>query len=101
MVKIISGVIIEKTACLTLTEFCQATHIPAELILQMIEYQLIEPQGKTETEWRFDSVSIKRARTAASFYQDLEINLPGIALALELLEKIDDLQHQVNILEKK
>lgn len=101
MAKIISGVIIEKTECLTLEELCRATHTQPELILQMISYQLIEPQGTNEEDWRFDSISLKRARIATSFYHDLEINWPGVALALELLEKIDDLQRQVDILEKK
>ena len=101
MVKIISGVIIEKTECLTLAEFCRAIRMQPELVLQMIEHQLSEPQGETADDWRFDSISLKRARIAVSFYHDLEVNWPGIAIALELLEKIDDLQRQVDILEKK
>lgn len=101
MEKLIKGVIVEKSQSLTLEEFCHATHAPKQIIIQMIEYQLIQPEGDTPEQWRFDSLSLRHGRIAASFYRDLEINMPGIALALELLEKIEHLQRQVKILEKK
>jgi len=100
MNKLISGVIIDETQPLTLEEFCYAIHTEPKIIIQMVEYQLIEPIGESPDEWRFDSLSLKRARIAASFHRDLEVNMPGVALALELLDQIETLQHQINILEK-
>ena len=86
--KIISGIIVEKSQSLTLEEFCLATHAERQTVIKMIEYQLIQPQGTAPEEWRFDSLSLKKGRIASSFYRDLEINMAGIALALELLDKI-------------
>jgi chaperone modulatory protein CbpM len=100
MAKIISGIVIEKSTSLTLDEFCHYTHTEREIVIEMVEHQLIEPEGDKPEEWRFDSFSLKRGRIAASFYHDLEINMPGIALALDLLEKIENLQQQLEILEK-
>jgi chaperone modulatory protein CbpM len=94
--ELISGVIIEEMQSLTLDEFCQATHVTREIIIEMIDYQLIHPQGKKPEEWRFDSISLKRGRMAASFYHDLEVNMPGVALALELIDKIEQLRRQLN-----
>ena len=101
MAKPLSGVIIEKSQSLNLDEFCNATHAQKEIVIQMIEYQLIEPEGNSPEEWRFDWHSLKRGRIASSFYHDLEINMQGVALALELLDKIEYLQNQIDILEKK
>lgn len=101
MVKIVTGVIIEESNALTLEEICRAIQSQKDFILQLIDYQLIQPQGASPDDWRFDSESLKRARLARSFYHDLEVNLPGVALALELLDKIEHLQHQLDILEKK
>lgn len=101
MAKTITGIVIEESSSLTLDEFCHATRTQREIVLQMVENQLIEPLGATPEEWRFDSFSLKRGRIAASFYHDLEINMPGIALALDLLDKIEKLQQQIEILEKK
>ena len=94
--ELISGVIIEEAQCLTLEEFCQATHVTREIIIEMIDYELIQPQGKKPEEWRFDSTSLKRGRMAVSFYHDLEVNMPGVALALELIDRIEQLRRQLN-----
>ena len=67
MGQIISGVIIEKSASLTFEEFCHAIQTQPEVIVQMIEYQLLQPQGETPEEWRFDSLSLRRGRIAAQF----------------------------------
>lgn len=101
MVKLISGVIVDESQSLTLEEFCHAIHTQREIIVQMVEYQLIEPDGASPEEWRFDSHNLKRGRIAISFYRDLEINLPGVALALELMDKIERLRQQVKILKNK
>ncbi len=94
------GVIIEKSECLTLDEFCLAIRIERQIILQMVDHQLIYPIGINPEEWRFDSISLRRGRIAASFYRDLEINFSGIALALELLDRIEELKQEVDILNK-
>lgn len=101
MVKTISGIIVENSGSLTLEQFCRATKIKKEIIIEMVDYQLIQPIGEIPEDWHFDSRSLKRGRIAASFYQDLEVNMEGIALALELLDQIEHLQHQLNLLKKK
>lgn len=96
----ISGVIVENYETLTFEEFCRATQSNEDLILQMIEYQLLNPTGKTQEDWRFDSVCLRRARIASNFFCDLEVNIQGVALALELLDRIESLQQQVDFLKK-
>ena len=92
-----TGVIIEK---LTLDEFSQVIKIEKKIVIEMVEYQLFQPEGKDPEEWLFDAFSLKRGRIAASFYHDLEVNMQGVALALELMDKIEDLQQQIAILKK-
>ncbi len=96
----VSGVIIADSECLTLDEFILAIKIEKPTVLEMIEHQLIHPIGENPESWRFDSNSLKRGRIAVSFYHDLDINFSGIALALELLDRIEALQQQINILNK-
>lgn len=98
--KSIFGVVIEESQSITIEELCQLTHCKKEIIYQLIEYQLIAPKGGSPKEWRFDSSALKRTRIASSFYYDLEINFQGIALALELMEKIETLEHQVKLFKK-
>lgn len=94
------GVLIEKTEALTLDEFSRVIKVEREFVVQMVEYHVIEPEGKTPQDWRFDSLALKRGIKASSFYRDLEVNLPGIALALDLLDKIENLRRTITIYEK-
>ena len=84
-----------------LQEICEICGIQTEFIIEMVEYHVLEPQGEKPEEWRFDSISLKRGRTASSFYHDLEVNMAGIALALDLLEQIDDLRKQISLYHRK
>ncbi len=99
-IKAISGVIVENSNSLTLEEFAHAIKIKKEVVVEMIEYELIQPHGQKPEQWRFDSFSLKQGRIASSFYRDLEVNLQGIALALDLLSKIETLELELKILRR-
>lgn len=89
---IITAVIIEQHNPLTFDELCQALQTEQQFIMKLVEHDVLQPDGDTHNDWRFDSYNFKRARTAVSFYHDLEINLNGIALALDLLDEIERLK---------
>ena len=56
---------------------------------------VLEPLGETPQDWCFTGASLHRARLALWLTRDLEINLPGVALALDLFDEIAALQaHQ-------
>jgi chaperone modulatory protein CbpM len=40
---------------------------------------------------------LRRARTALRLQRDLEINLPGVALALELMEELERLRRELRM----
>ncbi|OGT33169.1 MAG: hypothetical protein A3C44_06235 [Gammaproteobacteria bacterium RIFCSPHIGHO2_02_FULL_39_13] len=84
--------IINEHNLLSLEEICSATHAQEELILQLIEYHIIQPKGASKKNWQFDHLALKRAKLARNFYYDLEVNLAGIGLLLDLLEKIEMLE---------
>ena len=100
MVTIVKGILIERSSPLNLDELAQAIHLRNEMIIEMVEHHLLEPEGQSPTDWRFDDVNLKRAKIAASFHRDLEVNLQGIALALDLLERIEHLEQQLEILKR-
>ena len=95
--EIITAIVIEETSPLTLTELAAAIHVQETFVVELVEHELLQPSGKQPEDWQFDSLSLRRARTAASFYHDLEVNLAGVSLALDLLEQIDELQSQLDI----
>jgi chaperone modulatory protein CbpM len=90
-----SVTIIDNDNLLTFEEICRATHAESDLIIQLIEYQIIHPKGASQTTWQFDHACLKRARLARNFYYDLEVNLAGVALLLDMLEKIEALETDI------
>ncbi len=60
----------------------------AEQILELVEYDVIEPRGREPAKWRFRGINIHRIRCAQRLERDLGINPAGAALALKLLEDL-------------
>jgi len=56
---------------------------------------VLEPQGDTPLDWRFSGDAMRRTRLALRLSRDLDINPPGLALVLDLLDEIARLRkHQ-------
>jgi len=73
-------------------DLCHACHTSEDHVISWVYEGVLKPIGETPANWRFTGPSMRRARLAASLTYDLEINLPGIALALDLLDEIHVLQ---------
>jgi chaperone modulatory protein CbpM len=88
----VEGEIVEEDVEFTLVELCRASGASEEQLTLWIAEGAAEPQGTTPREWRFSGAALRRVRTARRLAQDLEINAPGIALALDLLDEINALR---------
>ena len=86
------GPVVEVEIHLTLTELCQASSASEEHIITWVFEGVLEPIGEAPQKWRFSGQSLRRARLALSLSRDLEVNPPGVALALDLLDEIAALQ---------
>src|SRR3989338_4154287 len=94
--KDISIAIIDNDHLLSFEEICRAINSDHQLIIQLIEYQIIQPQGASQKDWVFDHIALKRARLARNFYYDFEVNFEGVALLVDMLEKIEELEMRIN-----
>jgi len=80
--------VVEEDLHLTLVELSRACRAPEEQIHVWVVEGVLEPVGQMPHEWRFAGASLRRARLAWRLTRDLEINAPGVALALDLLDEI-------------
>ena len=85
---------------LTLVDLCRCCRTSAEQVAALVDEGVLEPAGPEPTLWRFQGVSIRRVRRAHRLTQDLGLNLAGAALAVELLEEIDQLRARLRRLER-
>lgn len=80
--------VVEEDVHLTLVELCQACNAEQEHVLAWVFEGVLEPAGASPQDWTFGGESLRRAQLALRLSRDLEINPPGVALALDLLDEI-------------
>ena len=77
---------------LTMTQVCRICGVASAEIEALGAEGLIEPAGLADGEPRFPEPVLRRIRVAVRLQRDLNVNLQGAALALELLEEIERLR---------
>jgi len=87
----LSGQVLDEETEVTLIQLCRSCNVRGELIEAMVEQGILEPSGRRGPHWCFPLSSLKRARIALHLQRDLGVNLEGAALALDLLDRIDEL----------
>ena len=97
--QVITGVIVEETTELSLSELSRACATSTEWLIELVDEGALEPAGRKPAQWRFSGASLKRARTARRLHDDLKINMAGVALALELIEEIEAMRERLRRLE--
>ncbi|MDE0064253.1 MAG: chaperone modulator CbpM [Gammaproteobacteria bacterium] len=88
----LSGTVIGEQTVFTLRELCSACGVQSEVVIEMVEEGVLDPRGRVPSEWRFTGRAVIRAQKALKLTRDLEVNWPGAALALDLLEEIEQLR---------
>ncbi len=94
------GEILDERVELSLTDLAQRGSVHIEIIIELVEEGVLEPQGKSPEQWRFTGPDLVRLRRALNLQRDLELNLPGIALAMDLLDELDELRAKIEHLER-
>src|ERR1700732_5140702 len=91
----LSGAIFEEAALLTVKDLSRMCCVEAMHIVKFVEEGVLSVVEVTAAEWHFPGTALRRARLALRLERDLEINLAGVALALELMEELERLRRQL------
>lgn len=93
--EVLRGVVLDAHAVFTVREFCRVCDVDQPLVLRMVEEGVIEPLPD-KGQLTFHGEALLRARRALRLVDDLGVNWPGAALALDLLERLERLESSVN-----
>jgi chaperone modulatory protein CbpM len=86
--------VMDESLELTLQQFCRYCDLESDQIVEMVAEGIIEPRGTQPAEWLFNGYMVKRVQIAVRLQRDLEINLPGIAVILDLLNELEQLRQR-------
>ena len=81
---------------LTVKDLSRICSVEERHIVEFVEEGVLEVVEVGTTEWRFTGAALRRARLALRLERDLELNLAGVALAIELVEELERLRRELN-----
>jgi chaperone modulatory protein CbpM len=90
--KILSGQVLGDYDMVTIGDLCRSCTVEIETVTLLVEEGILEPVGSDVKHWQFTVASLRRVKTVIHLQRDLGVNLAGAALALELLDRIAELE---------
>ncbi len=94
------GVVIEENMSLSVTQVCAQYQITEALLLEMIEHGLFKNPAINTQSFQMTPQDKRRMESAFRLNKDLGVNLPGVALALDLLEQLEEVRQELAILKR-
>lgn len=96
--RVVTGVLLDEQVYYSLKDVCHVCGCQTEWVVALVEQGVLHPTGDARQAWQFPGSSLHRAMKAQRLQQDLDLNLSGVALALELLEEIESLRSRLDML---
>ena len=94
MSDVISAVLLDESVEFSLSELCSLCSVTEELVVEIVAEGIVAPSGRERALWRFSGVALTRVQRVIRLQQDFGVNLPGAALALDLLEEVERLRRE-------
>lgn len=88
----LTATLLDDATPMTLAELARACRAAEEQVHVWVVEGVLQPIGDSPPEWRFTGPALRRARLAVTLTRELEVNAPGVALALDLMDEIESLK---------
>ena len=98
--EIITGVLVNGDITFTFGEVCQTCQLSEELLMDLMGHGLLGELSLSPKEIQFDNDMLARIRAAHRLQHDLELNLQGVILALELLDEMSKMRDELDVLRR-
>lgn len=90
--------ILEDQHDLTLDDVCRVCRTEVEQLLAFVDEGIVAPTGAEPAGWRFTGGQLRQVRVAVRLQRDLGVNPAGAALALQLMDELDNLRARLRAL---
>lgn len=89
---ILTGEVLDESDLVSLADLCRSCTVETTTITTLVAEGILDPTGEDIDHWRFTIGSLRRVKTVIHLQRDLGVNLAGAALALELLDRIAEME---------
>jgi chaperone modulatory protein CbpM len=90
----VSAVPLDDSIQISLAELCSTCRVSEDIIVEIVAEGIVEPSGAEPAEWQFSGLALARIRRALRLQHDFGVNMPGVALALDLLDELERLRRR-------
>ena len=90
--KLLVGQVLEENDLVSLADLCRSCTVETQTITTLVTEGILDPMGRDVDQWCFTVGSLRRVKTVIHLQRDLGVNLAGAALALDLLDRIAELE---------
>lgn len=88
-------VVVEEHVLFSLSALCHASGADHEQVLALVGEGLLLPTGQRPEDWRFSGDALPQTRLALRLAHDLELQLSGVAIVMDLLAEIERLRSRL------
>ena len=92
--KVLFGEVIGEGDLVSIADLCRSCTVEIQTIATLVSEGILEPRGNDAEHWQFSVGSLRRVKTVIHLQRDLGVNLAGAALALDLLDRIAELERR-------
>ena len=79
----------------SLAEFVELSGLSEAELRELVDYGALEPANPQAVQWTFSAERVITARTACRLRNDFDLDMHGLALILIYLDRIRDLEAQL------
>jgi chaperone modulatory protein CbpM len=90
----LTGTLFDRSVILSVKDLSRMCNVDERHIVEFVEEGVLSVV-EISSEWRFTGDALRRARLAVRLQRDLELNLAGVALALDLIEELQQLRREL------
>ena len=94
-VELTETVWLDGRATVTLVELAECSGLSESELRDLVDLGALEPLDAGAAQWSFGSHCIVAARAACRLRNDFELDTPGLAVALSLLERVHELEAEL------
>lgn len=98
--RILEGTPLDESTWIEVGEFCAWLSVERHWVASLVEAGVLEPRGAAPEVWSFPASDLQRVRATARLVHDLDVNLAGAAVILDLLEERRRLTRRLALLER-
>ncbi|CAA0078529.1 Chaperone modulatory protein CbpM [BD1-7 clade bacterium] len=70
-------------------EVCEMLSVSQKTLIAVVDEGIVEPDGITPEQWVFSTQMVSIVRKACRLNQELGVDWPGVALALQLMDELE------------